>query len=113
MKSRRTDPRRRRASIGNMADTAFEQALALHREQQIRRALGASAAELKAIEARSMIFEDICQFMMAVRGLSQPVKDQIVREIQKTERKRAGAQDKPSGGYTSDPEAHDTQDGGE
>ena len=94
---------RKRASLKEMADFAFDGAYKLRSRSQNLAAAGVTGYP-RADDARdAAMFEDICDFLEAVRSLDGPAKNSIRQQI------AANAQKKAEAAKAAGDQGHDRQ----
>ena len=84
---------RKRATLREMADLAFDEAHSLRIRSAELAGRGIKGHPRSDDIRRINTLEDICHFLDAVRDLKGPVKDEIRKQISETKQRKA-AQDK-------------------
>lgn len=84
---------RKRHTLRQMADFAFDEAYKLRVHNSRMAEAGASGYPRGDDMKKVQTFEDICHFLDAIRDLKGPVKDEIRKQITETQQRKA-AQDK-------------------
>lgn len=72
---------RRRASLKEMSLAAFDRAHKLRTRNARRAAAGLTGYPRRDDAAEAAVFEDICDFLEAVRSLDGPTKEAIRKQI--------------------------------
>lgn len=82
---------RKRSTLREMSGAAFKRAADLRRQNAIRAGLGLAGYPRRDDAAEADIFEDVCDFLEAVRSLDERTKEAIRKQIAKrrSEEKKA------------------------
>ena len=86
---------RKRNGLKAMADFAFKRSHELRSENAHKAGQGFHGYPKRVIEAEADMFEDVCDFLDAIRGLNEKSRKEIVDQIAKGAPRKAPEIDPP------------------